>query len=341
MDGVAFVREQMARRPVADRHHQHRRRGGRAGAGGARRRRGRLRAEADGARHREADGHGEELVEKVKAAALAPRRAVARRRRARRRPPIARRRRRAAPFDIVVIGISTGGPQALKLIMPQLPADFPVPVAMVLHMPLGYTEMYAQKLDEMSAAPRRRSRRRARRSSAGMAFLAPAGRHLTLPARRRRRAAPTSTSGRSTRRTGPSVDVAVPVGGRRLRRARPRRRHDRDGLRRPRRRGVDQGARGQYPYRGRGELRRLRDAAVGRRGRAERRRGPARPHGRRRSWSGYERQGPARRRLGAGAAQHSPHPRGGRATRSSRRRTACPRWSASRSRSRTWCCSTW
>ena len=34
--------------------------------------------------------------------------------------------------------------------MPQLPADCPVPVAMVLHMPVGYTEMYAQKLNEMS-----------------------------------------------------------------------------------------------------------------------------------------------------------------------------------------------
>ncbi len=52
--------------------------------------------------------------------------------------------------DIVVIGTSTGGPQALRLIIPQLPADFPVPIAIVLHMPVGYTEMYAQKLNEIS-----------------------------------------------------------------------------------------------------------------------------------------------------------------------------------------------
>lgn len=51
---------------------------------------------------------------------------------------------------IVVIGISTGGPQALRYLVPQIPANFPVPIAIVLHMPVGYTEMFAQKLDELS-----------------------------------------------------------------------------------------------------------------------------------------------------------------------------------------------
>src|SRR5262249_53137487 len=48
-------------------------------------------------------------------------------------------------FDVVVIGISTGGPQALKSFIPKLPNDFPVPIAIVLHMPVGYTELYARK----------------------------------------------------------------------------------------------------------------------------------------------------------------------------------------------------
>src|SRR5215813_5662121 len=48
-------------------------------------------------------------------------------------------------FDIVVIGISTGGPQALREVIPRLPADLPVPLLIVLHMPIGYTELYAQK----------------------------------------------------------------------------------------------------------------------------------------------------------------------------------------------------
>ena len=54
-------------------------------------------------------------------------------------------------FDIVVIGISTGGPQALNGLIPRLPAALPVPIAIVLHMPVGYTELYARRLDEMSA----------------------------------------------------------------------------------------------------------------------------------------------------------------------------------------------
>ena len=50
-----------------------------------------------------------------------------------------------------MIGISTGGPQALKLLIPRLPAELAVPVAIVLHMPVGYTELYARKLNEQSA----------------------------------------------------------------------------------------------------------------------------------------------------------------------------------------------
>src|ERR1700754_4540531 len=52
--------------------------------------------------------------------------------------------------DLVVIGISTGGPQGLKRLIPKFPATFPVPVAIVMHMPVGYTEMYAAKLNELS-----------------------------------------------------------------------------------------------------------------------------------------------------------------------------------------------
>ncbi len=54
-------------------------------------------------------------------------------------------------FDVIVIGVSTGGPQTLKSIIPFLPANFPIPVCIVLHMPEGYTGLYAQKLNEISA----------------------------------------------------------------------------------------------------------------------------------------------------------------------------------------------
>ncbi len=87
--------------------------------------------------------------------------------------------RRAGLVDIVVIGVSTGGPQALRLLIPQLPADFPVPVAIVLHMPVGYTELYAQKLDELSPL-RVVEAREGEEARPGVVLLAPAGRHLTL-----------------------------------------------------------------------------------------------------------------------------------------------------------------
>lgn len=81
--------------------------------------------------------------------------------------------------DLIVLGISTGGPQALKQLIPELPSDFPVPIAMVMHMPVGYTEMYAHTLDAKSKL-RVREARDGDELIAGTALLAPAGRHLTL-----------------------------------------------------------------------------------------------------------------------------------------------------------------
>ncbi|HEY0458397.1 MAG TPA: chemotaxis response regulator protein-glutamate methylesterase [Pyrinomonadaceae bacterium] len=85
-------------------------------------------------------------------------------------------------FDVIVIGVSTGGPQALRFLIPQLPADFPVPIAMVMHMPLGYTSMYAEKLNEISAIEVAEAREGSE-LRAGLALLAPAGKHLSLKRR--------------------------------------------------------------------------------------------------------------------------------------------------------------
>ena len=111
--------------------------------------------------------------------------------------------------DVVVMGISTGGPQALKALIPQFPADFPVPIAMVLHMPVGYTELYARKLNELSQL-RVKEAEEGDLIEAGSAYLAPAGRHLSF----RKRGAGVVAHldiGRSTPRT-PTVRRAVPVG---------------------------------------------------------------------------------------------------------------------------------
>jgi two-component system chemotaxis response regulator CheB len=50
--------------------------------------------------------------------------------------------------SIVVIGASTGGPQALTRLLKALPGNLPVPVALVLHLPVGYTRPFAQRLDK-------------------------------------------------------------------------------------------------------------------------------------------------------------------------------------------------
>lgn len=81
--------------------------------------------------------------------------------------------------DIVVIGISTGGPQALRQVIPRFPADFPVPIAVVLHMPIGYTELYAARLNEISALNVVEAKD-GDAIRAGTMYLAPAGRHLSF-----------------------------------------------------------------------------------------------------------------------------------------------------------------
>ncbi|HEX8116389.1 MAG TPA: chemotaxis protein CheB, partial [Pyrinomonadaceae bacterium] len=126
----------------------------------------------------------DELIQKVKAAAEIPMARVTVGRPAPATPaegpptpdaPVTRKEL----ADVVVIGISTGGPQGLKQLIPRLPADFPVPVAMVMHMPVGYTEMYARKLDELSPLEVREARE-GDVMRGGAALLAPAGRHLSF-----------------------------------------------------------------------------------------------------------------------------------------------------------------
>ncbi|HVT08029.1 MAG TPA: chemotaxis-specific protein-glutamate methyltransferase CheB [Polyangia bacterium] len=68
-------------------------------------------------------------------------------------PPVAHpiQRRAAGRTRLVVIGASTGGPQALTRLLTALPADLPCGIAIALHIPAGYTEALARRLDEASA----------------------------------------------------------------------------------------------------------------------------------------------------------------------------------------------
>lgn len=89
---------------------------------------------------------GAELVTKVVAAGMAPAGAT------REAASIDVRRIAAAPTAtkarVVVVGASTGGPRAVTLLLKALPIDMPIPVAVVVHMPPGYTEAFAARLND-------------------------------------------------------------------------------------------------------------------------------------------------------------------------------------------------
>jgi two-component system chemotaxis response regulator CheB len=80
---------------------------------------------------------------------------------------------------LVVIGTSTGGPQALTQLLAALPPAFPVPIAIALHIPAGYTDELAKRLDrncaiEVAEAQDGMALR------PGLVLLARGGMHLTV-----------------------------------------------------------------------------------------------------------------------------------------------------------------
>ncbi len=126
------------------------------------------------------DEIGSELISKIKAAAQTklpalqsglPAEAV------RVRKPLVKYR--GAPNRIVAIGISTGGPNALQYLLAQLPGDFPGAIAVVQHMPEGFTEMFARRLDECCAIEVKEAQS-GDLLLAGRALICPGNRHMKV-----------------------------------------------------------------------------------------------------------------------------------------------------------------
>ena len=83
------------------------------------------------------------------------------------------------PSKIVAIGVSTGGPQAIQYLFSQIPADFPGCIVLVQHMPEGFTEMFAQRLDE-SCAIEVKEAQSGDLLLAGRALICPGNRHMKV-----------------------------------------------------------------------------------------------------------------------------------------------------------------
>jgi two-component system chemotaxis response regulator CheB len=84
-----------------------------------------------------------------------------------------------APSKVVAIGISTGGPNALQYVLSQLPGDFPGSIVVVQHMPEGFTELFARRLDECCAIDVKEAQS-GDLLIAGRALICPGNRHMKV-----------------------------------------------------------------------------------------------------------------------------------------------------------------
>jgi len=93
----------------------------------------------------------------------------------------AKKRSRAAlpPNRVIAIGISTGGPNALQYVLSQITGDFPGTFVIVQHMPEGFTDMFAHRLDECCALDVQEAKS-GDLLVAGRALICPGNRHILV-----------------------------------------------------------------------------------------------------------------------------------------------------------------
>jgi two-component system chemotaxis response regulator CheB len=81
--------------------------------------------------------------------------------------------------ELCVVGASTGGPAALQRILERIAPDFPLPMVVVQHMPVGFTKPFAERLDALSPLQVAEAME-GERLLPGQVRIAPAGSHLRL-----------------------------------------------------------------------------------------------------------------------------------------------------------------
>lgn len=86
---------------------------------------------------------------------------------------------RTTRVDVVAIGVSTGGPNALARVIPQLPADLGVPIVLVQHMPPLFTQSLASSLNAQSALTVKEGAMDDLLEP-NTVYVAPGGRHMAL-----------------------------------------------------------------------------------------------------------------------------------------------------------------
>ncbi len=82
-------------------------------------------------------------------------------------------------YKLLAIGTSTGGPVALQKILTQLPADFPLPIIMIQHMPATFTQAFANRLNSLCKINVKEACD-GDVLKAGCAYLAPGGRQMII-----------------------------------------------------------------------------------------------------------------------------------------------------------------
>jgi len=90
-----------------------------------------------------------------------------------------RKQRPAAPTRVIAIGVSTGGPNALQYLFSQLPVEFSGSILVVQHMPDGFTELFAKRLDE-TCPIRVKEAQSGDLLVAGRALICPGNRHMKV-----------------------------------------------------------------------------------------------------------------------------------------------------------------